>query len=95
MPAIDLTGTGIDLHSGDQIDAHVTYDGTTLNLTLTDILTLATRSFLLPVNIPAIVGGTPPTLDLPEVLAVALQVRRSRLGHSFLVRRQYLITRMA
>ena len=33
---------GIDLHSGDYFDAHLTYDGTNLNLTLTDEITLAT-----------------------------------------------------
>jgi hypothetical protein len=56
-PAIDLTGTGINLHSGDYIDAHVTYDGTDLTLTLSDEVTLATWSYSWAVNIPAAVGG--------------------------------------
>jgi hypothetical protein len=56
-PAPDLTPSGVNLHSGDTMDAHVTYDGTDLNLTLTDTLTLATFSTSFPINIPATVGG--------------------------------------
>jgi hypothetical protein len=57
VPAITLAGTGIDLHSGDQMFAHITYDGTNLNLTLTDAVTLAQWSHSFVVNIPAAVGG--------------------------------------
>jgi hypothetical protein len=54
---IDLTGSGINLHSGDKMDAHITYDGTTLNLIITDLVTHAQFSHPFVVNIPAIVGG--------------------------------------
>jgi hypothetical protein len=57
VPAVDLTGTGIDLHSGDLFASHITYNGTDLNLTLTDAVTHATWSHSFPVNIPAIVGS--------------------------------------
>ncbi len=57
VPAINLTGTGINLHSGDQIDAHITYDGVTLTLTLTDVISLAVWSHAFAVNIPAAVGA--------------------------------------
>jgi hypothetical protein len=57
VPAINLTGTGIDLHSGDNMDAHITYDGTNLTMTLTDVLTQASWSTSWPINIPSIVGG--------------------------------------
>jgi Bacterial lectin/Legume lectin domain/Chitobiase/beta-hexosaminidase C-terminal domain len=57
VPAINLTGTGIDLHSGDYFNATITYDGANLTLTLTDGLTLATWSNTWVINIPAIVGG--------------------------------------
>ncbi len=57
LPAVDLTSTGINLHSGDYIDAHITYDGAILTMTLKDEVTLATWSHTWPVNIPAIVGG--------------------------------------
>ena len=54
---IDLTGSGINLHSGDKMDAHITYDGTTLTLTITDLVTQATWSHPFVVNIPAVIGG--------------------------------------
>jgi hypothetical protein len=57
VPALDLTPSGVNLHSGDTMDAHVTYDGTDLNLTLTDTLTLATFSTSFHINIPSTVGG--------------------------------------
>jgi hypothetical protein len=57
VPAINLTGTGIDLHSGDQMVAHITYDGINLNLTITDEVTLATWSHAFAIDIPATVGG--------------------------------------
>ena len=55
--SIDLTGSGINLHSGDTMDAHLTYDGTTLNLTLTDTVTWKSWSHPFAINIPATVGG--------------------------------------
>ena len=39
------------------MDAHITYDGTTLNLTLTD-LTMVTFSQPFTINIPGTVGGS-------------------------------------
>ena len=57
VPAVSLTGTPINLHSGDPIAAHITYDGTDLTLTLTDSSTLGTWSYSWPINIPATVGG--------------------------------------
>jgi hypothetical protein len=57
VPAVDLSGTGIDLHSGDAFTAHISYDGTNLNLTLTDTSTLATYSHSFAIDIPATVGG--------------------------------------
>ncbi len=57
-PSIDLTGSGINLHSGDQIHAHITYNGTTLILMLTDVVTSATWSHPFTINIPATVGGS-------------------------------------
>jgi hypothetical protein len=57
-PSIDLTDSGIDLHSGDVMDAHITYDGTNLNLTITDMVTAASYSHAFPINIPATVGGS-------------------------------------
>ncbi len=58
VPAIDLTGSGINLHSGDKMEAHITYQGSTLVLTLTDLTTHATWSHLFIVDIPATVGSS-------------------------------------
>ena len=55
--AIDLTSSGINLHSGDKMDAHIAYDGTTLTLTITDLVTMATFSHPFTINIPAAVGA--------------------------------------
>ncbi len=57
VPAVDLTPSGINLHSGDTMHAHITYNGTTLTLTLTDNVTKATFSTSTTINIPATVGA--------------------------------------
>jgi Chitobiase/beta-hexosaminidase C-terminal domain/Legume lectin domain/Bacterial lectin len=58
VPAVDLSSTGINLHSGDLMDAHMVYDGTNLTMTLTDLVTTASVVEVFPVNIPAAVGGS-------------------------------------
>ena len=55
--SINLTGTGIDLHSGHVFNASMTYDGTTLQVTITDTTTQATATQSYTVNIPNIVGA--------------------------------------
>ncbi|MEX0677393.1 MAG: Calx-beta domain-containing protein, partial [Pirellulales bacterium] len=57
LNSIDLTGTGIDLHSGHEFAVSMTYDGTTLEVTITDTVTLAAATQSYTVDIPAIVGG--------------------------------------
>jgi hypothetical protein len=57
VPAVDLGSTGINLHSGDIMEAHMVYDGTNLTMTLTDTVTAASVVEVFPVNIPAIVGA--------------------------------------
>jgi hypothetical protein len=57
VPAVSLVGTAINLHSGDFIEAHITYDGANLTLSLTDAETLGTWSQSVAVNIPAVVGA--------------------------------------
>jgi hypothetical protein len=58
IPALDLTPSGVNLHSGDVLHAHLTYDGTTLTLTLTDTVTNATFTASQAVDIPTTVGNT-------------------------------------
>jgi hypothetical protein len=55
--SVDLSNTGINLHSGDVFKVAMTYDGATLKVTITDTATLATASQSYAVNIPALVGG--------------------------------------
>ena len=55
--SIDLSGSGIDLHDQDVFNAALTYDGTTLRVTITDTVTGAAASQSYLVNIPAVVGG--------------------------------------
>jgi len=50
--AVDMTGSGIDLHSGDTFRVHMTYDGTNLAMTITDTITSGSFSITWPVNIP-------------------------------------------
>jgi outer membrane protein assembly factor BamB len=57
IPAIDLSSSGVDLHSGDPINAQLTYDGSTLTVVLTDSTNNATATQSYGVDIPSIVGG--------------------------------------
>jgi hypothetical protein len=57
VPSLDLSATGIDFHSGDQFQVQLSYDGTTLTVTTTDVVTHATATQQYPVNIPGLVGG--------------------------------------
>jgi hypothetical protein len=57
-PALDMTSSGVSLLSGDVFNVHVTYDGTTLTMTITDASNSAqnfTASW--PINIPSTVGA--------------------------------------
>ncbi len=56
VPAVDMTSSGVDLHSGDVMQAQLIYDGANLHLTLTDTVTGAVFQDTFPVNIPQVVG---------------------------------------
>ena len=57
VPSTDLTSSGIDLHGGDTMAVHMTYDGVTLTMSLTDASIGKTFKTSWPVNIPAAIGG--------------------------------------
>jgi hypothetical protein len=57
VPAVDMSASGVNLHSGDILHAHISYNGTTLTLTLTDTVTNASFTTSTAINIPATVGG--------------------------------------
>ncbi len=56
--SIDLTPSGIDLHSGDIFQVVMNYDGTTLTVTIEDTVTgkSATQNYV--INIPTTLGNT-------------------------------------
>jgi hypothetical protein len=56
-PSVDLTGSGINLHSGDVMNVQISYDGTNLTMTISDPTANATFSHSWPVNIPSVVGA--------------------------------------
>jgi fibronectin type 3 domain-containing protein len=56
--SINLGNTGINLHSGHVFRVGMTYDGTTLKVTITDTSTNASASQSYTVNIPGAVGGS-------------------------------------
>jgi Legume lectin domain/Chitobiase/beta-hexosaminidase C-terminal domain/Bacterial lectin len=57
VPSVDMTSSGVNLHSGDVMHAHITYDGTTLTLTITDTVTSATFTTSTVINIPSVIGS--------------------------------------
>ena len=58
IPAVDLTPSGINLHSGTMFSAHVVYDGSNLTLTLNDPVTLSVFTHTWAVDIPTTVGAS-------------------------------------
>ncbi len=56
-PSTDISPSGIELGSGDSIQAQVTYDGATLTLNLLDLVTNDKFTMSQAINIPQIVGG--------------------------------------
>lgn len=58
VPALDMTNSGVTLLSGDVFDVHMTYDGQTLTMTISNT-TNSSQSFTAswPVDIPSIVGS--------------------------------------
>lgn len=57
IPAFDMSGSGINLHSGDVFNVHMTYDGNILQMTITDSITNASYSRSWMLNIPVIIGS--------------------------------------
>jgi hypothetical protein len=58
IPFVDMTGSGIDLHSGDLFDVHMTYGGGSLAMTITDTVTKAKFTHTWTIDIPTTIGAT-------------------------------------
>ncbi len=57
VPAIDMTSSGVILSSGDVMAVQITYNGTTLTMTITDSTANKTFTTSWPINIPTTIGG--------------------------------------
>ena len=57
IPAVDMTSSGVNLHTTDVFNVQISYDGTNLTMTITDATTNATFTHAWPINIPSTVGG--------------------------------------
>lgn len=57
VPSTDLTPSRINFHLGHTFHARLTYDGTNLKVSITDLTDYAVFTESYPVNIPAVVGG--------------------------------------
>jgi beta-glucanase (GH16 family) len=55
--SVDLLGAGIDLHSGHVFATHISYDGSTLSVTITDETTGVSATQSYAIDIPGIMGG--------------------------------------
>ena len=77
VPAVDMSASGVNLHSGDVMHAHLAYDGATLTLTLTDTVTAASFTTSAAINIPSTVGATTPTPASPPAPAARAPCRAS------------------
>jgi hypothetical protein len=56
--AVNLSGSGIDLHSGHVFRVNLGYDGTTLTVKITDTATNASATQTYAINIPGITGAS-------------------------------------
>ena len=58
IPFVDMSGSGVDLHSGDVFDVHMIYGGTSLSMTITDTVTNAVFAHTWTIDIPGTIGAT-------------------------------------
>jgi fibronectin type 3 domain-containing protein len=58
VPAIDLSNTGINLHSGDVFQTTMNYDGKNLSVTIVDTMTTSSTTQTYGIDIPGTLGST-------------------------------------
>jgi len=58
IPSVDMTGSGIDLHSGHVFNVHMIYGGGSLAMTITDTVTNAVFSHTWTIDIPTTIGAS-------------------------------------
>ena len=57
MPAVDMTSSGVNLHSTDVFNVQMSYNGTNLTMVISDANTRATFTHAWAINIPSAVGS--------------------------------------
>ena len=57
-PFVDMTSSGVNLHTTDIFNVQMTYDGTNLTMFLTDTATKVFFTYIWPINISSTIGGT-------------------------------------
>jgi hypothetical protein len=57
IPAVDMTSSGVILNSGHILQAHMTYNGSTLFMSVYDAVNNATFTHSFPINIPQVIGS--------------------------------------
>jgi hypothetical protein len=57
IPTTDLSNSGINLHSGDNFSGHMTYNGATLAMRITDVTTGAVYNTSWSINISQVIGS--------------------------------------
>jgi Domain of unknown function (DUF1929)/Legume lectin domain/Glyoxal oxidase N-terminus/PKD domain/Quinohemoprotein amine dehydrogenase, alpha subunit domain III len=58
IPSVDMTASGIDLHSGGVFNVHMIYGGGSLAMTITDTVTNAVFTYTWTIDIPTTIGAT-------------------------------------
>jgi hypothetical protein len=69
---VDLTSSGIDLHSGHSFLVGLSYDGATLQQTITDQSTSAVFAHSYAIDIPSIIGGSSAYAGFTAATGVAI-----------------------
>ena len=80
VPAIDLSGTGVNISSGDVMNVAMSYDGSTLNVTITDTVTAPRPRSPTPWTSPRSSAAGPPTSASPAARAASPRSRPSSTG---------------
>lgn len=78
VPALDMTSRGVNLHSGDICEVHMTYNGFTLSMlsmTITGTATKSTFSQSWQIDIPSRVGGTTAYVGFTGASGVATAIQ--------------------
>jgi hypothetical protein len=81
-PAVDLTASGVNLHLGNIMRAHVTYNGTTLVLTISDTSSGISFTNSWNINIPTTINSNTAYAGFTDGTGGVTAVQESSLGRT-------------